>query len=162
MGTFIPGSAKSSGSPQYLRDNETRKQWAGVAHCHQGSPIQCTRLKICTIIDPPRQTTIFLNSQGCSASVASYYEQFNNTINMLEHCGASLGEDDGIITKVLKHHDIAPAMATARQKENAQNEAQEWYYGLAFLMGADCVHFGRYLVDLENDFMQGIDRYPKS
>ena len=58
--------------------------------------------------------------------MASYYEQFNNTINMLEHCRASLGEDDGIITKVLEHHNIALAMATATQKENAQIEAQEW------------------------------------
>ena len=51
--------------------------------------------------------------------MASYYEQFNNTIDMLEHCGASLGEDDDIITKVLEHHDIVPATATATQKENA-------------------------------------------
>ena len=104
----------------------------------------------------------YLNSQGHSVSVANYYEQFNNTIDMLEHCGASLGEDDGIITKVLEHHDIEPSRATATQKENAQIEAQEWYYGLAFLMGADCVRFGRYLEDLENDFTQGVDRYPKS
>ena len=81
---------------------------------------------------------------------------------MLEHCGASLGEDDGIITKVLEHHDIEPATATATQKENTRIEAQEWYYGLAFLMGADRVRFGRYLEDLENDFTQGVDRYPKS
>ena len=104
----------------------------------------------------------FLNSQGRSTSVAAYYEQFNNTIDMLEHCGASLGEDDGIITKVLEHHDIDPTTATATQKENARIEAQEWYYGLAFLMGADRVRFGRYLEDLENDFTQGVDRYPKS
>ena len=104
----------------------------------------------------------YLNSQGRSTSVATYYEQFNNIIDMLEHCGASLGEDDGIITKVLEHHDIDPAEATATQKENARIEAQEWYYGLAFLMGADRVRFGRYLEDLENDFTQGVDRYPKS
>ena len=94
--------------------------------------------------------------------MASYYAQFNNTIDMLEHCGASLGEDDGIITKVLEHHDVAPPTATATQKENARIEAQEWYYGLAFLMGADHVCFGCYLEDLENDFMQGVDQYPKS
>ena len=104
----------------------------------------------------------YLNSQGWSTSVAAYYEQFNNIIEMLEHCGASLGEDDGIITKVLKHHNIEPAAAAATQKENARIEAQEWYYGLAFLMGADRVCFGRYLEDLENDFTQGVDRYPKS
>ena len=57
----------------------------------------------------------YLNSQGCSVLVANYYEQFNNTIDMLEHCGASLGEDDGIITKVLEHHDIEPSTATATQ-----------------------------------------------
>ena len=81
----------------------------------------------------------YLNSQGRSVSVANYYKQFNNTIDMLEHCGASLGEDDGIITKVLEHHDIEPSTATPTQKENARIEAQEWYYGLAFLMGADRV-----------------------
>ena len=104
----------------------------------------------------------YLNSQGRSVSVANYYEQFNNMIDMLEHCGASLGEDDGIITKVLEHHDIEPSTATATQKEDARMEAQEWYYGLAFLMGADRVQFGRYMEDLENDFTQGVDRYPKS
>ena len=104
----------------------------------------------------------YLNSQGRFVSVANYYEQFNNTIDTLEHCGASLGEDDGIITKVLEHHEIEPSTATATQKENARIEAQEWYYGLAFLMGADHIRFGRYLEDLENDFTQGVDRYPKS
>ena len=104
----------------------------------------------------------YLNSQGRSTSGAAYYEQFNNIIDMMEHCGASLGEDDGIITKVLEHNDIDPTAATATQKENARIEAQEWYYGLAFLMGADRVRFGRYLEDLENDFTQGVDRYPKS
>ena len=29
-------------------------------------------------------------------------------------------------------------------------------------MGADRVRFGRYLEDLENDFTQGVDRYPQS
>ena len=29
-------------------------------------------------------------------------------------------------------------------------------------MGADHVRFGRYLEDFENDFTQGVDRYPKS
>ena len=96
----------------------------------------------------------YLNSQGQSTSVAAYYEQFNNTIEMLEHCGASLSKDDGIITKVLEHHHN-PTTATATQKENTRIEAQEWYYGLAFLMGADRVRFGRYLEDLENDFTPG-------
>ena len=104
----------------------------------------------------------YLNSQGHSVSIANYYEQFNNTIDMLEHCDASLREDDGIIAKVLEHHEIEPSTATATQKEDAQMEAQEWYYGLAFLMGADQVRFGCYLEDLENDFTQGVDCYPKS
>ena len=47
--------------------------------------------------------------------MAAYYEQFNNTIDMLEHCGVSLGKDDGIITKVLEHHDINPTTATVTE-----------------------------------------------
>ena len=51
--------------------------------------------------------------------MASYYEQLNIIIDMLEHCRASLGKDDGIITKVLEHHNIDAPTATATQKENA-------------------------------------------
>ena len=118
MGTIIPGSAKSAGSPQYLRDNETRK-WAGVARRHQGSLYNTQDRKYVPLSIHLTKQQFYLNSQGHSVSVASYYEQFNNTIDMLENCRASLGEDDGIITKVLEHHDIAPSTATATQKKNA-------------------------------------------
>ena len=92
-------------------------------------------------------------------SGANYYEQFNNIIDMLDHCGASLGEDEGIINKVLESSSMTVSTATAILSENAHIEAQEWYYGLAFLMGADHIHFGCYLEDLENDFTQGVDQY---
>ena len=58
VGAILPSSAKSIGSPQYLRDDETGKQWAGATCRHQGPPLQCARPQICAIIDSPCQTTI--------------------------------------------------------------------------------------------------------
>ena len=48
-------------------------------------------------------------------SVASYCEQLNNIIDMLDHCGVSLGEDEGIMNKVLENNSIPVLMATVTQ-----------------------------------------------
>ena len=54
MGTILPGSAKSIGSSQYLRDDETGKQWFRTTRRHQGPPLQCTGPQVCAIINSPR------------------------------------------------------------------------------------------------------------
>ena len=48
-------------------------------------------------------------------SVLSYYDQFNNIIDMLDHYGVSLGEDEGIMNKVLENNSIPVLMATVMQ-----------------------------------------------
>ena len=45
--------------------------------------------------------TLSSSSPGCD-----YLEQFNNRVDILERCGASLGEDPGTMHKVFEHDGI--------------------------------------------------------
>ena len=51
VGPIVPGSSKSFGSSQHLRDNETRKQRIGATRIYQGPTLQCTRPQICAVIN---------------------------------------------------------------------------------------------------------------
>ena len=42
---------------------------------------------------------------------AHYLEQFNNRVNILEQCGAALGEDPGTMRKVFEQEGIDPLTA---------------------------------------------------
>ena len=93
---------------------------------------------------------------------AHYLEQFNNHVDILERCGAALGEDPGTMHKVFEQEGIDPLTADEEELEQVRAKGREWYLALAFLLGADRTRFGRLLETYENDFMQGVDRYPRT
>ena len=93
---------------------------------------------------------------------AHYLEQFNNRVDILEWCGAALGEDPGTMCKVFEQEGIDPLTADKEELQQVRVKACEWYLALAFLMGADSTHFGQLLETYENDFTQGIDWYPRT
>ena len=74
---------------------------------------------------------------------AHYLEQFNNRVDILERCGAALGEDPGTMRKVFEQEGIDPLTADEEQLQLVRAKAREWYLALAFLMGADHTRFGR-------------------
>ena len=94
--------------------------------------------------------------------VAHYLEQFNNRVDILERCGAAPGEDPGTMRKVFEQEGIDPLTTDEGELQQVRNSAREWYLALAFLMGADRTRFGRLLEAYENDFTQGVDRYPRT
>ena len=86
-----------------------------------------------------------------------YLEQFNNRVDILERRGAALGENAGTMCKVFEQEGIDPLTADEEQLQLVRAKAREWYLALAFLMGADCTHFGQFLETYKNDFTQGLD-----
>ena len=85
---------------------------------------------------------------------AHYLEQFNNRVDILERCGAALGEDLGTMRKVFEQEGINPLTADEEELEQVRAKACEWYLALAFLLGADHTCFGQLLETYKNDFMQ--------
>jgi Zinc knuckle len=51
---------------------------------------------------------------------------------------------------------------TAGQKQVVTKEAQDQYLAVAFVLSADRNRFGKLVEDMENDYLQGRDNFPKS
>ena len=64
--------------------------------------------------------------------------------------------------KVFEQEGIDPLTTDEEELQQVRVKACEWYLALAFLMGADRTRFGRLLETYENDFTQGVDRYPRT
>ena len=84
----------------------------------------------------------------------------NNT-DVLDHVGGSISDDDMIKCQVQTTQGYTPMTAMAAQQERAHEICKQWYLTLAFLMGADRAWLGHVLGKLDNEFIQGQDRYPK-
>ena len=100
-----------------------------------------------------KQNVDFLQFQGRQFSVKDYLEQFTNHVNVLEHIGANVVDDTGIIEQIAQG-----AIVTDAHRE----QAKEQYFATPFLMGADQSRFGKLIEDLENSHLLGDDIYPKT
>jgi hypothetical protein len=90
----------------------------------------------------------------------AYLEVFQNTVDVIEHSGGSIGNHPGIEEAIMQKKDIADP--TAEQVAIIKKEAQEEYPAAAFLLNSDRPRYASLLQDLENDHLQGQDNYPKT
>jgi hypothetical protein len=94
----------------------------------------------------------------CQASL----EKFQNLVDVLEHCGGTIGQVPGLTNMMLEANGIDPDLASREQVAEAMKAAQEQYLSVAFLLGSDRNRYGKLMEDLENDYIQRQDRYPKT
>ena len=99
----------------------------------------------------------YLFSQGKLPTVI-YHEQFVNMVEVIDTIKGSIGMAPGLEEIVAKENNKAVADLTDAEKM----EAKERYLAVAFLLGSDRARFGKLIENLENDFLQGRDNYPKS
>jgi hypothetical protein len=104
----------------------------------------------------------YLLSQDKHSTCQVYLERFQNGVDVIEHCGGSIGQEPGLVQKVLQDRGKSSNTATADETREAQNAAQQQYLAVAFLLGSDRNRYGKLLEDLENDYTQGQDNYPKT
>ena len=60
---------------------------------------------------------------------------------------------------MFEQEGIDPLTTDEDKLQQVQTKAGEWYLALAFLMEADCTHYGQLLETYENDFTPGVDCY---
>ena len=104
----------------------------------------------------------YLIYQERNMTCQAYMEKFQNTVDVLDHCGAGAGNMPGLLQAILEESSINPDNATKEQVATALQESQERYLAVAFLLGADKARYGRLLENMENDYAQGVDRYPRT
>jgi hypothetical protein len=81
---------------------------------------------------------------------------------VIEHCGGSIGQEPGLVRKVLEDKGLIAKAATQEQIREAQVSAQEVYLAAAFILGSGRKRYRKLLEDLENDYTQGQDNFPKT
>jgi hypothetical protein len=101
-------------------------------------------------------------AQGRLATTSAYMEQFQNVIDVIEHSGGSIGDDPGILQGLAAEKEKDLKGMSPNELSELKKEAQEQYLAVAFLLSADRGRYGRFIEGLENDFLQGQDRYPKT
>ncbi len=106
----------------------------------------------------------YLMSQDKHMTVTIYLERFQNSVEVIDHCGGTIGLDPGLVDATMR--SAKPMMtrdtATAEQLLAAEKYTKEQYLACAFLMGSDRHRYGKLIEDLENDFTQRRDNYPKT
>jgi hypothetical protein len=66
-----------------------------------------------------------------------YQSKFLNTVQVIEQCGASLGEDPMIRTLVFKDLEYSPTTVSATEKAKITKTMRNYTMGTAFILGAD-------------------------
>ena len=95
-------------------------------------------------------------------SVPMYYEKFKTAVEVVKEMNGSLGRDMGMTLYHLQKNNLTWEGATMKEKELASDQGHEGYMATAFILGSDRRRYGRYIEDLQNDFLQGQDNYPAS
>jgi hypothetical protein len=98
--------------------------------------------------------------QDHTMTCQAYMEKFQNTVDVLDHCGVAAGNMPGLVHMMLEEENINSDLATKDKIATALQEAQERYLTVAFLIGADRARYGKLLENMENDYAQGVDQYP--
>ena len=105
---------------------------------------------------------LYVLQQGKFMTAATYQEQFMNMVDAINATGGYLGVHESTVKEVALTENKDLLTVTNAEKRALTTKAKEKYLATAFLLGADRARYGRYIEDLENDFLQGQDNYPKT
>ena len=92
----------------------------------------------------------------------AYQVKFLNAVQIIEQCGASLGEDPLIRGMVCEELGLNPATKDTTNHEKIAKRVRDYTLGTALLLGADPDRYGGMLRGLKNASLAGRDEWPKS
>jgi hypothetical protein len=85
---------------------------------------------------------------------------FQNTLDVVLHCGATVLEHPGIEDLVIADRKTTRDAMSDEELAKVKAEVFARSTAITFLAGCDRARYGKLLDDLENDFLQGDNRYP--
>ena len=99
-------------------------------------------------------------AQGKFATTQSYMEHFQNTLDVVVHCGGTIAGNPGMEDSIIAERGLTLVDLTAAVRADIKADAVARTTAVAFLLGCDRARYGRLIDDLENDFLQGRNHYP--
>ena len=100
--------------------------------------------------------------QGKTITPAAYQQQFINIVDVIETTGGSIGNHLELLKSVANEEGIDVDKATPTELQRLRAASKERYLAVAFILSADRSRYGRYIEDLENNYLQGVNKYPKT
>jgi hypothetical protein len=94
----------------------------------------------------------------------TYLDKFQNCVEVIEHCGGNIGTDVGLVNETLSTASppISRSTATPGELQAAEDYTREKFLACAFILGSDRIRYGKLVEDLENDYTQRVDKFPKT
>ena len=100
--------------------------------------------------------------QGRNMALDDYHDQFNNHVEVIEHCGGILAADPSLLKEQLEAAGVRPETASDEENEAACKAAEEAFLATAFILFADRNRYGKLVEDLENSYSMGSGTYNTS
>jgi hypothetical protein len=92
----------------------------------------------------------------------AYQIKFLNTIQVIEQCGASLGEDPLTRLMVCKDLGFQPTTTTATEMTEITKKVRDYTLGAALILGSDPDWYISMIKGLKNASLAGRDEWPKN
>jgi hypothetical protein len=89
-----------------------------------------------------------------------YHIQFQNTVDVIKHSGGNIGDDLGVEQMVLADKKKEKGSMTGAEKIALADEVEQRTLAVAFILCSDHLRFGKLIEDMENEYLQGNNKYP--
>jgi hypothetical protein len=106
--------------------------------------------------------TAFYNLKQGKETDQAYQIRFMNTVQVIEQCGASLGEDPLTRTMVCKDLKYNTDTNVASEKAEISKTVRDYTLGAALILGADPLRYSGMIRGLKNASLAGRDEWPKN
>jgi hypothetical protein len=86
--------------------------------------------------------------------------QFMNNVEVVEHSGGNVWANKGVEEMILAETGTTKATMSAAQLTSFHADIRERSLAIAFILSADRSRFNKLIEDMENSFLQGMNKYP--
>ena len=108
------------------------------------------------------KTNIYTYRQGKEESNTAYLSKFENMIQIAEHYGGAIGEEEALVVNALTLMGCDIEAATVEDLAKAKINAKQKHHAVNFILGSDPTRFNLLVIDLANSCTFGTDKYPCS
>jgi hypothetical protein len=106
--------------------------------------------------------TAFYNLKQGKETDQAYQIRFMNTVQVIEQCGASLGEDPLTRTMVCKDLNYITGTIVASEIAKISKTVRDYTLGVALILGVDPRRYSGMIRGLKNASLAGRDKWPKN
>ena len=100
--------------------------------------------------------------QGRHETVAQYYDKYQNNVQVLEQCSATIGNETGVRNMVCKELQICVDTNDADERKIVVTKTKDRILAIGFILGADKGRYSGMVRGFENAYTTGRDEWTKT